>query len=326
MAGSDLGDSIIRLSTSMKLAATDYFAPYDAGLLDVDNLDLGSSGVLLMPDSAGSAAHPHLLVSGSKSGTVYLLDRDNLGHFHPGADEQIVQSLIGAVGPIFGIPAYFNNTVYFSAAHDQVKAFAMHNGLLSTLPVSASTETFTELGTVPSISANGAQNGILWTIDQSAELHAYAAADLSRQLYQASVGSYVKFSTPTVANGKVYAGTLDSLVVFGLKDQAPASVAAVVSAANFKSGPVAAGSIISIFGSNLAPSGTEFASPPPWPKSEAGTSVFFNGLAAPLLYVSATQINAQVPSETPPGQAVVTVVAGGQVVPGVGLEVSAGVK
>jgi uncharacterized protein (TIGR03437 family) len=100
----------------------------------------------------------------------------------------------------------------------------------------------------------------------------------------------------------------------------------VVSAANFKSGPVAAGSIISIFGSNLAPSGTEFASPSPWPKSEAGTSVFFNGLAAPLLYVSATQINAQVPSETPPGQAVVTVVAGGQVVPGVGLEVSAGVK
>ena len=77
-------------------------------------LDLGSSGALLLPDAAGSPAHPHLLVSGSKSGTVYLLDRDNLGQFQMGGNNQIVQSLDGAVGPIFGIPAYFNNTVYFS--------------------------------------------------------------------------------------------------------------------------------------------------------------------------------------------------------------------
>ncbi len=326
MGGSDLADSIIKLSISKTLAATDYFAPYDAGLLDVDNLDLGSSGVLLLPDGAGSAQHPHLLVSGSKSGTVYLLDRDNLGHFHPGTDDQIVQSMIGAVGPIFGIPAYFNNSVYFSAAHDQVKAFALHDGLLSTLPVSAGSETFAELGTVPSISASGARNGILWTIDPSAVLHAYDAADLTQELYRGSVGSYVKFSTPTIANGKVYVGTLHSLVVFGLKDQAPASVAAVVSAADFQPGPVAPGSFISIFGANLAPGGTAFASAPPWSKSVKGTSVFVNGLAAPLLYVSPMQINAQVPLETPAGQAVVTIVAGGDVLPGIELDVSSGVK
>ena len=326
MGGSDLADSIIKLSMSKTLSVTDYFAPYDAGLLDEDNLDLGSSGVLLLPDGAGGKVHAHLLVSGSKSGTVYLLDRDNLGHFHPGTDDQIVQSLIGAVGPIFGIPAYFNNTVYFSAAHDQVKAFAVHNGLLSTLPVSSSSETFAELGTVPGISANGAQNGILWTIDSAAELHAYDATDLSHQLYQASVGSYVKFSTPTIANGKVYAGTLDSLVVFGLKDPAPGSVASVVSAADFKPGPVAPGSIVSLFGSNLAPSGTAFALVSPGSKAVEGTSVFINGLAAPLLYVSPAQINAQIPWETPAGQAVVTAVAGGRVLPGVGIEVSAGVE
>ncbi len=170
MGGSDLAESVLKLSTGQNLlTAADYFTPYNADALSDQDLDLGSSGALLLPDGAGSATHPHLLVSGSKSGTVYLLDRDNLGHFHAGADSQIVQSLTGAVGPLFGIPTYFNNDVYFSAAHDQVKAFSLQSGVLSTLPVSASSATFAELGTVPSISANGAVSGILWTIDPAGQ-------------------------------------------------------------------------------------------------------------------------------------------------------------
>jgi uncharacterized protein (TIGR03437 family) len=321
LGGSDLGESVIKLSTapaSKSLTVADYFTPYNADELSLKDMDLGSSGALLLPDGAGSAAHPHLLVSGSKAGTVYLLDRDNLGHFHAGADTQIVQSLIGAVSPLFGIPAYFNNTVYFSGAHDQVKAFSVQNGLLSAAPVSASSATFAELGTVPSISANGAVNGILWTIDPAAQLHAYDAADLSHQFYQGSVGSSVKFSTPTIANGKVYVGTLDSLVVFGF--EATASVTSVVSAANFQPGPAAPESIITLFGSNLAP-GASLASRAPWPKALEGTSVFINGVAATLAYVSPTQINAQVPSEIAAGQATVTVVASGRVLPPVELTV-----
>jgi hypothetical protein len=323
LGGSDLGESILKLSTGQGLAVSDYFTPYDAGTLSDQNLDLGSSGALLLPDGTGSAAHPHLLVSGSKSGAVYLLDRDNLGHFHPGGDSQIVQSLRGAVGPIFGIPAYFNNTVYFSAAHDQVKAFSIHAGLLSALPVSTSNATFDLLGTVPSISANGAANGILWTIDPAGQLHAYDAADLSHQLYQGSVGSSVKFSTPTVANGKVYVGTPNSLAVFGLQDPTPASVAAVVNADGFQPGPVPPGSLVALFGSNLAPRPMP-ASGLPWPKVLEGASVFINGVAAPLAYVSPTQIDAQVPYGTDPGQATVTVVAGDRILPPIGLTVSPG--
>ncbi len=323
MGGSDLGESILKLSTGQSLAVADYFTPYDADALSDKDLDLGSSGALLLPDGTGSAAHPHLLVSGSKSGTVYLVDRDNLGHFQPDGDSQIVQSLHGAVGPLFGIPAYFNNTVYFSAAHDQVKAFSIRAGLLSTLPVSASSSTFAMLGTVPSISANGDANGILWTIDPAGQLHAYDAADLSHQLYQGSIGSSVKFSTPTIANGKVYVGTPDSLVVFGLQDPTPPSVAAVVNADGFQPGPVAPGSLVSLFGSNLAPRPAPAASSP-WPKVLENTSVFINGVAAPLAYVSPTQINAQVPYDTEPGQATVTVVAGDRVVPPIELTVGSG--
>jgi len=308
--GSDLGESIIKLSTSKSLFAVDYFTPYNATELSEQDVDLGSSGALLLPDAAGSAAHPHLLVSGSKSGSVYLLDRDNLGHFRSGADDQIVQSLIGSVGPVYGIPVYFNKTVYFSAAHDRVKAFSLQNGLLPVLPTSTSMATFAELGTVPSISANGATNGILWTIDPTAQLHAYDTADLSHQLYQASVDSFVKFSTPTIANGKVYVGTLDSLVVFGL--QASGSVVSVVNAGGFQPGPVAPGSLVAIFGSHLGPAALP-ALHAPWPKVLANTSVFVNGVAAALAYVSPSQINAQVPYETQTGLTTVTVVAGGSV-------------
>jgi len=243
-----------------------------------------------------------------------------LGHFQPEADNQIVQSLIGAVGPLYGIPAYFNNTVYFSASNDQLKAFSLQDGLLSAVPVSAARSIFGGLGSVPSISANGSQDGIVWTIDADAQLHAYDASDLSRQLYQAGVSSYVKFATPTIANGKVYVGTLDSLDVFGLEDQASVGITSVVDAAGFQPGPVAPGSLIALFGSNLA-TATAGASAAPWPKVLKGASVFINGMAAPLAYVSPTQINAQIPYEMASGQATVTVVAGSAVLPPVELTI-----
>jgi hypothetical protein len=311
LGGSDFGDSVLKLASGSGLGVADYFTPYNAGALDDKDLDLGSSGALLLPDGVGSAAHPHLLVTGSKLGTVYLLDRDHLGHFQPNGDVQIVQSLPSAVGPLFGIPAYFNNTVYFSAAHDQVKAFSLQNGVLSAAPVSATSATFAMLGTVPSISANGAANGILWTIDPAGALHAFDASNLGAQLYEGNAGSFVKFSTPTVANGKVYVPTLDSLVVFGLEQDA-GGVAAIVNADGFRPGPVMPGSLVTLFGTNLA-SRVAQASSSQWPKVLGDTLVFVNGVAALVGYVSPTQINAQVPFQTAPGRASVTVVAAGRV-------------
>jgi outer membrane protein assembly factor BamB len=274
----------------------------------------------LLPDGIGSAAHPHLLVIGSKEGTVYLVDRDNLGHFQPEADTQIVQSLSSAVGSLYGIPAYFNHTLYFSAAQDQLKAFSILDGLLSTAPVAASSATFAPPGTVPSISANGVATGILWTIDSSAQLHAFDAADLSRQLYQGSTGSFIKFSTPTIANGKVYVGNFDSLVVFGLQDPLPPSITAVVGQNGSLLRTAAPGSVVSIRGSNLAPRVAD-ASNQPWPDSLDGVSVFVNGVAVPVGYASPGEIDVQVPDATKPGFAVLTVVTGNRVLPPVQLTV-----
>jgi hypothetical protein len=311
--GRDLGESVLKLSSGKTLSVRDYFTPYNASALTDKDLDLGSSGALLLPDSAGSSAHPHLLVIGSKSGAIYLLDRDDLGRFNPGGDSQIVQWLDGA-GPVFGVPAYFNNKVYFSAAHDQVKAFSIQNGLLSSLPVSASAAIFSVLGTVPSISASGTANGILWTIDPAGQLCAYDAADLSHELYRGSIGSSVHFSTPTIANGKVYVGTADSMAVFGLTDPNPGRVTAIVTADGYQAGPFSPGSRISLFGSNLAPRAVA-ASATAWSQLLGNTSVFVNGIAAPLGYVSPTQINAQIPSQARIGQATITVVTDRHVLP-----------
>jgi hypothetical protein len=223
--GLDLGESFIKLSPSGGLSVIDYFTPFNQLDLNKRDVDTGSSGTLLLPESAGSAAHPHLLTSAGKEGRIYLLDRDNLGQFQEGSDSQIVQSLPGAVGGLFSIPAYFNGSVYFSGAGDNLKAFSIANATLSSAPTSLSATKFGGLGAVPSVSANGESNGIVWVLESSGSgtLRAYDATNLAVELYDSgqnrvrdALGSYVKFSTPTIADGKVFAGTQNSLAVFGL--------------------------------------------------------------------------------------------------------------
>lgn len=62
------------------------------------------------------------------------------------------------------------------------------------------------------------------------------------------------------------------------------------------------GSLFSIYGTQLAVS-TKISGETPWPRSMDGVSVTINGVAAPLYYVSQTQINGQIPYETAVGSA-----------------------
>jgi hypothetical protein len=158
-----------------------------------------------------------------------VVDRDNMGGFIAnGNDQQIVQSIPGGLSLFFGTPAYFQNTVYFLAARDVLKAFSLSNGKLGTSPARATT-VFGFPGATPVISANGSNNGIVWVlqVDQAttnaAVLHAYLAADVSTELYNSNQnfgrdnpGPAVKFTVPTVINGKVFVGTKTQLSVFGL--------------------------------------------------------------------------------------------------------------
>jgi hypothetical protein len=234
--GGDYGDSFVKLSSTNGLAVADYFSPWNQASMAFNDEDLGSGGPILLPDSVGSAAHPHLMIGAGKEGTLYLLDRDGMGHFNAANDTQIVQELKSVVGGVFGSPAYFNNLIFFQGSGDVLKAFRITNGVIVSTPASKSTTSFGSGYTTPSISANGTNNGIAWVIQTDAYgnngpaiLHAYNATNLAQELYNSSQnpardnpGGAVKYAVPIVANGKVYVRGEYSLAVYGLGTFLPA--------------------------------------------------------------------------------------------------------
>ena len=314
--GPDLGESYIKLASGGGLSVADYFTPFNEKGLSDSDVDTGSAGVALLGDEAGSAAHPHLMVGAGKEGRIYVLDRDQLGGFQSGSDSQIVQSIPGAISGLFGNPAYFNKTVYFCGSGDGVEAFPISNAQMATQAASRSATQYAYPGCVPTVSANGTANGIVWTLETSGTLHAYDAGNLGRELFNSNqnagrdaLGSYVKFSIPTVANGKIYAATQNSLVVYGLF-AAPGAALGVSNAATGDPSAIAPGSIVSIYGQGLA-TGTGVSSGYPIPDATvAGAMVTMNGFTSPIFYASPGQLNVQVPFEISGAVTVVVSVGG----------------
>lgn len=215
--GRDYGDSFLRLAKSGSgFTVVDYFTPFNQKFLHTNDIDLGSSGLVLIPDQAGT--HPHLAIGSGKEGSVYVVDRDNMGHYNPVDNSQIVQFLDHAVGSMFSAPAYWNGKVYFAGAVKGLQSFSLSNGLLSP----ASQAGATCCMHVPSISANGTNEGIVWILNANT-LIAFDAVDLTHKLYDSKqagtrdlLGTAAHFNVPTIANGKVYVGADMQLVVYGL--------------------------------------------------------------------------------------------------------------
>jgi hypothetical protein len=229
----DYGNAMVKLSTSGKLTVADYFEMYNGESESSEDLDLGSGGPLLLPDQtdANGKVH-HLIVGAGKDKNIYLADRDNLGKFNPATnpfDSNIYQQLTGVMaGLVYSSPAYFNGVVYYAADDDFLKAFPVMNAQLATSPSSVSPTQFQHPGPTPTISANGAQNGIVWALDSNLTspgvLHAYDPANLGHEFYNSdqaangrdSFGNGNKFITPVIVNGKAYVGTQNGMAVFGL--------------------------------------------------------------------------------------------------------------
>jgi hypothetical protein len=209
------------------LAVADYFEMSNQGAENGSDEDLGSGGALVLPDLTNSSKQTkHLAVGAGKDSNIYLVDRDAMGKFNPNTNN-IYQEIQGALsGPVFSMPAYFNNTVYYGAVGDSIKTFAISNAQLAKTPASQTADAFGYPGATPSISASGTSNAILWVAENggSAVLHAYDATNLAHELYnsnQASggrdqFGAGNKFITPMITNGKVYVGTTNGVGGFGL--------------------------------------------------------------------------------------------------------------
>ncbi len=227
-SGGDYGNSFLKLSFSGgTISVADYFTMSGELSESANDEDLGSGGIMLLPDmtDAGGTVH-HLAVGAGKDSNVYVVDRDNMGKFSS-VGNNIWQELVGVLGGgIWSTPAYFNSTVYYGPQGGPLKAFSLSNAQLSSAPASQTATQFTYPGTLPVVSANGTSNAIVWAYENTspAVLHAYLAANLATELYNSNqaangrdqFGSGNKFIVPVVVNGKVFVASTNSVAVFGL--------------------------------------------------------------------------------------------------------------
>ena len=192
----DFGQTVLKLSPpplTIADASKDTFTPFNQSILNLNQNDLGATGVLILPDLG--APNPPLAVVGGTSGVLYILNRDNLGGFTSAAPG--VVKTLNLTGGIYGTPAYWQstqNTLYIAAAGDALKAFSLSGGTLAGAPSSQSSATFGLQGASPVVSSNGIDSGVVWVLDTAggpatpaAVLHAYDAANLARELYSSAV-------------------------------------------------------------------------------------------------------------------------------------------
>ena len=232
---SDFGDTLLKLGTSGGLSRLDSFTPSNQASLDAVDLDFGSGASVVLVDLPGAPV-PHLVVGGGKgtsgnsfAGELYVLNRDALGGYQqgPGGTDNVVQEF-SFNQPIFATPAFWQNTLYIAGVFGPLKAFTLNTSTsqLNQTPVQSSS-TFGFPGATPSISASGTTNGVVWAIDAGvygtrdgqsvaagpAILHAFDATNVATELWNSAsvsgdaAGNAVKFTVPTVANGRVYVGT-----------------------------------------------------------------------------------------------------------------------
>jgi len=324
---SNYSNAVLRLDPT-RLTVSDYFAPFDFQALSDGDDDLGASGALLIPNT-------NLLLTGGKSGVLYVMDRTALGKANAN-DSQILQRIdMGRFG-VFNMAVWNRSDgalLYMHIGNSPVVAYQLTGTQFSASPVAQSLSSFVVPFQGMTLSANGTQagTGILWMtganswpLPASGVLHAYNADGLN-EIWNSSMndadalGGFVKFANPTVANGKVYVPTMDyQLLVYGIKATGAINpnVTGIVNAASYSGGSVAPGEMIAIFGQNLGPSTIAVGSFDNTGNPNThlyGTQVTFNGIPAPLVYTSSGAVAAIVPFEiADAGNATVSVSYNGQ--------------
>jgi hypothetical protein len=237
-SGGDYGNAVVKLALqSGKLNVLDYWTMYNSDSESNGDVDLGSGGLMVLPDQVDSTGVTrHLAGAAGKDTNLYLVNRDGMGHYDANNDGTIYQQLSGALpGGVWSSPAYFKGSVYYGSVGSNLRAFQLSQAELITSAVQTTSTTFAYPGTTPSVSAYGASNGIVWATENTspAVLHAYEAGNLDVELYNSNqaanardhFGAGNKFIAPTIVNGKVYVGTTNSVGIFGFVRQSTPLIA-----------------------------------------------------------------------------------------------------
>jgi hypothetical protein len=220
----DYGDSFLQLKPGAGgLTVSSYFTPTNQSDDNMLDRDFGAGGAALVLN-LGSGTPAHLVVGGGKDGTLYVLNGDSMGGAGDGSAYQHFPVNAG----IFATGAFWNSTLYLAPVGEPMQAYTFDPASRKFNPALAmqSGNSFMFPGATASISASGpGSNGIVWAINSHnyctpqsggcgpAQLYAYSATALGTQLWNSTsigadaAGNAVKFTVPTIANGKVYVGT-----------------------------------------------------------------------------------------------------------------------
>ncbi len=305
----DFGETFVKLSGGIP-KLSDWYTPATFQMLADNDYDL-SAGPAFIPGT-------HTLIGGDKSGNLYLVNGDSMGHLDSGNAAQIFPAVNGFIFTfaVWGRPDA--TYVYVREGDASMKCFRIVGGSFDPNPLSTSSLTGGGARVSMALSANGGQDGtgILWVTTGEYQdpttpgvLHAYNASDLSHELWNSSMrpqddlGGFVKFVSPTVVNGTVYAVSSRSVVAYGLLagskgGQPQPVVAAAMNAASYGVLAISPGELITIFGTNLGPAngvGLQLDATGNVATILAETQVQFDGLPAPMVYAGATQVSAIVP-------------------------------
>jgi hypothetical protein len=223
--GSNYGDTILKFSTANGLVVADYFTPLDQATRDANDTDFGSGAATILVDQPSSPV-PHMVIGGGKDGNMFVLNRDSLGGFSSSTNKVVQTINIG--GRIFATPVFWQNNFYVAGV-GPMQQFVLNvsTGQFGGTAASQSANNFGFPGSTASLSASGTSNAILWALDNTnyctplspgcgpTVLHAYNPGNLATEYWNSTqaasnrdqAGNAVKFTVPTVANGKVYVPT-----------------------------------------------------------------------------------------------------------------------
>jgi PQQ-like domain/Abnormal spindle-like microcephaly-assoc'd, ASPM-SPD-2-Hydin len=240
-----LAESVVRLGVNPNgsLTAQQFFSPFNAPKLDASDIDFGAGGPVGLP--FGTSRYPHILAQAGKYGTIYLLNRDNLGGRDqgPGGGDQDLDR-VGPYAGQWGHPAVFADTTTLTSGNaasasdylvyvgnrDYMREFKF--GVSGGKPVltdyANSTFTLGYTSGSPVITSNGTDpsSAIIWAVNSSGGTGTHSslgAWDLLRQpkngggtklseIWSGDIGTAAKFTIAATDNGMVYAGTRDDHV------------------------------------------------------------------------------------------------------------------
>jgi hypothetical protein len=215
----DYGDSLLQLTPALTVAQ--YFTPSDESADNTGDQDFGSGGAAVLGDLPAGNSVTHALVCGGKDHFIFVINRDLLGGF---GDTAAVQK-IDLGHSIFATGALWNNAYYIAGLGGPLSAFSLNTANAQFALSSSSTHVYGFPGASPSVSSAGSSNGIVWSIDSSSYctnqskscgpgvLFAHDATNAATELWDSAsvaanaAGNAVKFTVPTIANGRVYIGT-----------------------------------------------------------------------------------------------------------------------